>query len=222
MSHRWAAKATPMKTPWPRRSTASTTPSGPIAGRRGERTRWRSRRSNGCHGSTTIACSNPSATPRLQKLREAIPSDSPVSPSRRRHGLNRPASMKAGRQGIGMPDRYGLAASRSVGAVLSVLAKHRERRFSMIENTDALGVSALAAPIQRAGMPALGVIVIAGPSSRLTSERMQEFGPALLAVADELAATSDASALLKSSNAGTWDDIAETLATAGEDPAKCE
>ncbi|MDM0010206.1 IclR family transcriptional regulator C-terminal domain-containing protein [Variovorax sp. J22G73] len=130
------------------------------------------------------------------------------------------AAQCVARQGIGMPDRYGPAAPRSVRALLSALAKHRERRFSMIENTDALGVSALAAPIQRAGMPALGVIVIAGPSSRLTSERMQEFGPALLAVADELAATSDASALMKSSNAATRRDITETLARAGEDPAE--
>lgn len=124
------------------------------------------------------------------------------------------------RQGIGMPDRYGPAAPRSVEALMRVLDQHRERRFSMTENTCALGLSALAAPIQRAGMPAMGVIVIAGPSSRLTSKRMQEFGPALLAVAGELAATSDASALMKSSNAGTWGDIAETPATAGEDPAK--
>jgi transposase InsO family protein len=60
------------------------------------RRRWSSRRSNGCPGSTTIACSNPSATSRLQKLRQTITGNSPVGPSKRRHDLNQPASMKAG------------------------------------------------------------------------------------------------------------------------------
>jgi hypothetical protein len=64
-------------------------------------------------------------------------------------------------------------------------------------------------------MPATGAIVIAGPSSRLTLKRMQEFGPALLAAADGLAAIGNASPLLKSSNGVTWGNVAETLAGRG-------
>jgi len=119
------------------------------------------------------------------------------------------------RQGIGIPEDYGPAAPTSVRALLRTLREHRKRRFSIIQDTYALGMSALAAPIQRTGMPATGAIVIAGPSSRLTLTRMQEFGPALLAAADELAAIGNASPLLKSSNVGTWGSVAETLAGRG-------
>ena len=39
---------------------------------------------------------------------------------------------------------------------------------------------AMSAPVQGAGKPAIGVILITGPSARLTLKRMQGFGPALL------------------------------------------
>ena len=51
--------------------------------------------------------------------------------------------------------------------------------------------------------------LIAGPTPRLTIKRMQEFGGALLAAADELAVTGNASALLKSANVGTWGNVAD-------------
>ena len=57
------------------------------------------------------------------------------------------------------------------------------------------GMSAMAAPVQRNGQPAIGVISIAGPRVRLTSDRMHSLGPVLLAAARELAATSGASSL---------------------------
>ena len=62
----------------------------------------------------------------------------------------------------------------------------------------------MAAPVQRNGEKATGVIVVAGPSMRLTEKRMLEFGPELLRVAAELAAAGNASPLLKSANLGTW------------------
>ena len=67
----------------------------------------------------------------------------------------------------------------------------------------------MAAPLQRAGEPATGAIVIAGPSSRLTLKRMKDFGTGLLAAADELAVISNASPLLKSANVGTWGNVAD-------------
>jgi hypothetical protein len=70
-------------------------------------------------------------------------------------------------------------------------------------------MSAMAAPVQRTGEPATGVIVIAGPSARLTLKRMQGFGRALLAAADELALMGNASPLLKSANVGTWGNVAD-------------
>jgi len=113
------------------------------------------------------------------------------------------------RQGMGSPRSYGPAAPTSVKALLKVLEEHRKRRFSIIQDAYAPGMSAIAAPVQRVGEPATGVIVIAGPSSRLTLRRMQGFGRALLAAADELAVTGNASPLLKSANVGTWGNMAD-------------
>ena len=117
------------------------------------------------------------------------------------------------RQGIGHPTDYGPTAPTSVRALLKVLEEHRKRRFSIIEDAYAPGMSSMAAPVQRAGEPATGVIVIAGPSARLTLPRMKDFGPALLAAADELAVTGNASPLLKSANVGTWGNVSVQPAT---------
>jgi DNA-binding IclR family transcriptional regulator len=68
----------------------------------------------------------------------------------------------------------------------------------MITEVFAKGMSAMAAPVQRRDGPTIGVISIAGPLSRLTERRMKELGPALLAAATELAATSNASPLFNS------------------------
>ena len=46
--------------------------------------------------------------------------------------------------------------------------------------------------------PACGVISIAGPGFRLTEERMLTLGNSLLEVADELAASTSASGMLRS------------------------
>jgi len=122
------------------------------------------------------------------------------------------------RQGIGRPENYGPAAPTSVKALLAALKEHRKRGFSIIQDTYAPGMSAMAAPVQRAGKPATGAILIAGPSARLTFKRMQGFGPALLTAAGELAAVGDASPLLKSSNIGTWGNVADTVAGRGRRP----
>ena len=88
-----------------------------------------------------------------------------------------------------------------------MLQEHRKRRFSIIHDAYAPGMSSMAAPVQRADEPATGVVVIAGPSARLTQKRMLQFGPALLAAAEELALSGNASPLLKSANVGTWGNV---------------
>jgi len=113
------------------------------------------------------------------------------------------------RQGMGDPRHYGPNAPGSVKALLRALEEHRKRRYSIIQEAYAPGMNAMAAPVQRAGELATGVIVIAGPSSRFTLKRMQQFGRALIAAADELAMTGNASPLLKSANAGTWGNVVE-------------
>jgi IclR family acetate operon transcriptional repressor len=90
-----------------------------------------------------------------------------------------------------------------------VLDEHRKRRFSIIQDSYAPGMSSMAAPVQRAGEPATGVVIVAGPSLRLTLKRMAQLGPQLLAAAGELAATGHASPLLKAANVGTWGNVAD-------------
>ena len=82
-------------------------------------------------------------------------------------------------QGIGDPQHYGPNAPTRIKALLKVLDEHRKRGFSIIQDAYAPGMSSMAAPVQKAGEPATGVIVVAGPSTRLTLERMKQFGPAL-------------------------------------------
>jgi IclR family acetate operon transcriptional repressor len=113
------------------------------------------------------------------------------------------------RQGIGHPTDFGPTAPTNLKALLKLLNEHRKRRFSIIEDMYALGMSSMAAPIRCQGEPATGVLVVAGPSSRLTRKRMLHFGPAVLAAADELAASGAASPLLKSANLGTWGNVVD-------------
>lgn len=122
------------------------------------------------------------------------------------------------RQGIGQPQHYGPQAPTSIKALLKMLETHRKRGFAMIQDTYAAGMSSMAAPVRRAGEPTTGVIVVAGPSARLTPERMQGFGPALLDAAAELAATGSASPLLTSANLGTWGNVAEPSPQRGLPP----
>jgi DNA-binding IclR family transcriptional regulator len=113
------------------------------------------------------------------------------------------------RQGLGLPRHFGPNAPTSIRALLKVLQEHRKRGFSIIQEAYAPGMNSMAAPIQRQGEPATGVLVIAGPSLRLTMQKMNKFGPPLLAAANELAAAGAASPLLKSANVGTWGNVAD-------------
>jgi len=119
------------------------------------------------------------------------------------------ATAYVARQGIGEPRHFGPTAPTSIRALLALLEEHRKRRYSIIVDSYAPGMSSMAAPIKRADQPATGVLVIAGPSSRLTKKRMLQFGPALLAAAEELALSGNASPLLKSANVGTWGNLSD-------------
>jgi IclR family acetate operon transcriptional repressor len=108
------------------------------------------------------------------------------------------------RQGIGSPEHYGPNAPSTIKALLKMLQEHRRRGFSMARDVYARGMSSMAAPVQRKGEQTTGVVVIAGPSMRLTETRMLGFGPELLNTAAEIALAGNASPLLKSANVGTW------------------
>jgi DNA-binding IclR family transcriptional regulator len=102
------------------------------------------------------------------------------------------------KQGFGSPKEYGPKAPTTIRALLEHLHAARQRGYATISEVFAKGMTAMAAPVQRRDGLAIGVISIAGPISRLTERRMKELGPALLAAATELAATSNASPLFNS------------------------
>jgi DNA-binding IclR family transcriptional regulator len=99
------------------------------------------------------------------------------------------------KQGFGSPKDFGPNAPTTVKALLGFLHAARVRGYSMIDGVFAPGMAAVAAPVQRLGRPALGVISIAGPASRLTPARIRALAPALLAATRELASESSASGL---------------------------
>ena len=99
------------------------------------------------------------------------------------------------RQGFGSPKEYGPKAPTTVRALLGFLHAARVRGYAMIDEVFAPGMSAVAVPVQRKGRPAMGVISVAGPRSRLTSARIGALVPALQAAAEELAAISSSSGL---------------------------
>ena len=97
------------------------------------------------------------------------------------------------RQGFGDPKNYGPKAPTTIKALTKILADDRKRGFSMINEMYSPGMTAMAAPVQRQGDEAIGVITIAGPLVRLTEARMLELAGDLQAAASELAVASVAS-----------------------------
>jgi DNA-binding IclR family transcriptional regulator len=98
-------------------------------------------------------------------------------------------------QGFANPKQYGPKAPTTYKALMKILDEDRRRGYSLIVESYAPGMTAMAAPILRRGAQAVGVITIAGPLQRLTLQRMQELGPALQQAAADLALVSASSPL---------------------------
>jgi DNA-binding IclR family transcriptional regulator len=99
-------------------------------------------------------------------------------------------------QGLGSPQDFGPNAPKSLKAFLKVLHDTRKQGFSLTEETYTAGLNAIAAPVGLAGQLPMGTISVAGPSARLTCERMLALAPDLLSCAAQLAAASGASPML--------------------------
>ena len=97
------------------------------------------------------------------------------------------------KQGLGSVEQFGPAAPTSLQAVLVEVQATRQRGFSMTTDTYTAGLSAISAPVRFAGQAAFGVLTIAGPTVRFTTERMQALGPELVSTAQQLATLSGAS-----------------------------
>lgn len=123
------------------------------------------------------------------------------------------------RQGFGDPKHYGPKAPTTVKALLRILHEDRKRGFSTIHEMYAPGMSAMAAPVQRRGEPAIGVITMAGPLVRLTEQRMAELATDLLSTASELALASSASPMFARGGASASQAASRSPASASAPPA---
>lgn len=100
------------------------------------------------------------------------------------------------RQGITDPASFGPRAPRSQDELLGYLKRARERGYAWVEETSAIGTSAIAAVVSSPlDKRVIGVLSVAGPSARLPETRLHELAPLLLAAAAELSAASQASEL---------------------------
>src|SRR5690606_33527054 len=104
----------------------------------------------------------------------------------------------------GNPKDFGPDAPTTFDALLPILQEHRRRGYSITRDIYAPGLTSIAAPVRRRGEPATAMIVVAGPSTRMTDEKLLEFSTYLIATADELALLGSASPLLDSRSGGTW------------------
>ena len=101
------------------------------------------------------------------------------------------------RKGLCDPKDYGPNAPTSIAAVMAYVASARERGYSTINEVFSPGMTAMAAPVFGSAGHAIGVVTIAGPSVRLSEQRMAELGPAILDIATQVSRASGASALFR-------------------------
>jgi DNA-binding IclR family transcriptional regulator len=101
------------------------------------------------------------------------------------------------RHGYGRPGDFGPNAPTTARALLTFVRAARKRRYSMIREVFAPGMTAMAAPVRNRGGEVIGVVTIAGPMSRLTEDRMVELGPLLLRTAAEVGVASALSPLFQ-------------------------
>ena len=83
--------------------------------------------------------------------------------------------------------KYTQFTPTSVKTVLDDLHSTRQRGFAFSEQEYEDGINAVCAPIlDSAGKP-VAAIAVAGPAYRLTTERMHEIGPSVMATAQDIA-----------------------------------
>ena len=99
-------------------------------------------------------------------------------------------------QGLGIPKEFGPNAPKSLKALLKALQDTRKSGFALTEETYTTGLNAIAVPVGLSGQMPMGTISVAGPSSRLTRERMLSMVPHLMSAAAQLALASGASPIL--------------------------
>ena len=95
------------------------------------------------------------------------------------------------RQGFGNIADFGPAAPPTIAALLERLQEARRLGYATVHDSYELGTSSIATPIRAPGETrVIGTVSIAGPTARLTPEKMKELAPKLMAAAAQLSANS--------------------------------
>lgn len=94
------------------------------------------------------------------------------------------------RQGLTQPGEYGPNAATTIEQLLSLLQQAREQGYASVDESFEMGAAAMATAIRDSHQHVIGVISIAGPSVRLSPERMQALKTVLLEAAQEITAIS--------------------------------
>ncbi len=100
------------------------------------------------------------------------------------------------KQGLGKPERYGPNAPTSIAALMKALRRVRADGYAATSETYAPGLASVAVAIRPENKGAVGVLVISGPTVRLSEKKLHALAPGLVAAANEIASISAASPLL--------------------------
>jgi len=101
------------------------------------------------------------------------------------------------KQGLPNPASFGPAAPTTIKAVLAHVQAAEKRGFATTTNVFLPAMNSMATCVRDPRGGILGTLIIAGPMTRLTEERMQELGPVLQQAADELGRNSSVSPVFK-------------------------
>lgn len=101
------------------------------------------------------------------------------------------------KQGLGDPGNYGPDAPRTLKQFMAQVQATQKRGYATTVNVFLPGMNSMAAPVFSPRKEVIAVLIIAGPMSRLSQERMDSLSDALLDTASELGAASSISAVFQ-------------------------
>lgn len=102
------------------------------------------------------------------------------------------------KQGFGRPEAFGPNAPLTAAAMMKLLSQARARGYALTVDMFGAGLSSMAMPVRRPGEAPVGALSIAGPSVRLTPQRMQQLAPELARAVHDIALASVSSPLFAS------------------------
>lgn len=101
------------------------------------------------------------------------------------------------KQGFGVPAEFGPRAPTTFKALMPMVELARRRKFATTQDMFLPAMSSMATPVVGADGEVRAVLIIAGPMSRLSEERMEALAPQLQASALELSEASSVSPMFR-------------------------